>query len=86
MNKSLSIKCAYVMLTITTCNACVFAKAADFSCKKVDMKFQHDDSWLFRLFVLKRNTIKMDWMCDRGCVLVGTPCFPSCLHTEGLSK
>jgi hypothetical protein len=60
-----------------TCNACVFVKAADFSCKKIDIKFQRDDSWLFGFFVIKRNTLRIDWICERGCALVGTPCFPS---------
>lgn len=86
MTKSFSIRCAYIMLTITTSNVCLFVKATDFSCRKVDMKFQHDDSWLFGLFVIKRNTTKIDWICDSGCVLVGTACFPSCLHTEEPSK
>lgn len=86
MTKSLSIRCACVMLTITTCNACVSVKAANFYCKKIDMKFQHDDSWLFRLFVIKRNTIRIDWICERGCVLVETPYFPSCYTPKDLQN
>lgn len=86
MTTSLSIRRASVMLTITTCNGCVSVKTADFCCKKIDMKFQREDSWLFRFFITKRDTIRIDWICERGCVRVGTPCFPSCYTPKDLQN